>query len=221
MAFVSEKMALVVENLTLRRGERTILRALSFSAEPGVALLLTGPNGSGKTTLLRALAGLLAPSDGSIGLMGSVDPTPEDMAERCHFVGHLNAVKSSLTVAENAEFWARYLGGHLAGVGPALERFRLADLGSIPAGYLSAGQKRRLGLCRLLLAPRTVWLLDEPAVSLDTASQGLLAAAVNEHLARGGIVVAATHQPLGFTPARELQLGGDMAAGSAAETQAL
>lgn len=213
-------MALVVENLTLRRGERTIFSGLSLRAEPGEALLLTGPNGSGKTTLLRALASLLDPSEGRIWLSGGHGGPDDDMAAHCHFVGHLNAVKASLTVTENAVFWSGYLGGPAAGVGPALERFRLADLGSVPTAYLSAGQKRRLGLVRLLLAPRTVWLLDEPAVSLDAASQGLLAIAVNKHLSQGGIVVAATHQPLGFTPARELRLGSDTAARSGAETQA-
>lgn len=212
-------MALVAENLTLRRGERTILADLSLRAEPGEALLLTGPNGAGKTTLLRALAGLLGAGDGRIGLSGPAGGLDEDVAGRCHFVGHLNAVKASLTVAENGAFWAAYLGGPAAGVAPALEQFRLTDLGAVPAAYLSAGQKRRLGLCRLLLAPRTVWLLDEPAVSLDTASQGLLAVAVNEHLATGGIVVAATHQPLGFTPSRELRLGDRMPAGSVAGVQ--
>lgn len=202
-------MALVAENLTLRRGERIILSGLSFRADAGEALLLTGPNGAGKSTLLRALAGLLPPANGRVGLIEEGAEVRDVLAEHCHFFGHLNAVKSSLTVIENAEFWARYLGGPSSGVTLALERFHLSDLGAIAAGYLSAGQRRRLGLSRLLLALRPVWLLDEPAVSLDTVSQGLLAGVVNEHLARGGIVVAATHQPLGFAPSRELQLGGD------------
>lgn len=198
-------MALVIDSLTVKRGERTVLSRLSLSAEAGVALLLTGPNGAGKTTLLRTIAGLLPASQGSIRL-GSGTPS-EGIGEQSHFVGHLNGVKPALSVRENAAFWASYLGGPAQGVGPALARLGLAELAPIPASYLSAGQKRRLGLVRLLLAPRPLWLLDEPAVSLDLASQRLLAGIVNSHLAQGGIVIAATHQPLGFEPARSFALG--------------
>ncbi len=203
-----EPMTLVAENLSIRRGERTILSGVSFVVAAGHALILTGPNGAGKTTLLRTIAGLLAPAGGSLRLDGARDAatTGDAIAEHCHFVGHLNAIKPALSVIENAEFWASYLGGPADGVMAALERFRMADLASVQAGLLSAGQKRRLGLSRLLLAPRPVWLLDEPAVSLDTASQDLLAVAVNEHLAGGGIVLAATHQRLAFSPAGEFRL---------------
>ena len=200
-------MALVVDNLTLKRGERTIIDGLSFRAERGEALLLTGANGSGKTTVLRALAGLLVSDGGRIEFAGGADEGAHGIGEHCHFIGHLNGFRPALTVAENADFWADYLGGSRAGVTAALEHFRLAELAPIQSGYLSAGQKRRLGLARLLLAKRPVWLLDEPAVSLDTASQQLLAEAVGRHLAEGGIVVASTHQPLGFAPAREHRLG--------------
>jgi len=215
-------MALLIDSLLLRRGERTIIAGLTARAEPGEALLLTGPNGAGKTTLLRAIAGLLQPAAGSICLeprpAGSqaADDAPR-LAELCHLVGHLNAVRPALSVAENASFWAAYLGGPASGVLPALERFRLAELAAIEAAYLSAGQKRRLGLTRLLLAPRPVWLLDEPAVSLDAASRDLLADIANHHLAAGGILVAATHQPLGFAPARELRLGVRPVAADGAE----
>lgn len=200
-------MALHIENLTVSRGGRTILTGLSLSAEAGEAVLLTGANGAGKTTLLRAIAGLLPIVEGAIRLDEGVAEIGEGVGERCHFVGHLNGIKPALTVLENAAFWARYLGGPMDGVLRALEQLRMADLATIQAGYLSAGQKRRLGLTRLLVAPRPVWLMDEPAVSLDVASQALLADAVNRHLASGGIVVAATHQPLGFSPVRELRLG--------------
>jgi heme exporter protein A len=202
-------MALIVDNLTVRRGDRAILIGLSFRASRGAAMLLTGPNGAGKTTLLRTIAGLLPPSRGSIRLEGMTMDPDDGIAGQCHFVGHLNAVKPALTVRENAEFWANYLCGRTDQVIQALEHFRMADLASIQAAYLSAGQKRRLGLSRLLVAPRPVWLLDEPAVSLDTASQGLLAEAVNAHLAGGGLTIAATHQPLGFTPSSELRLVAD------------
>ncbi len=116
-------------------------------------------------------------------------------------------MKPSLTVAENATFWSRFLGGARDRLDAALETFGLVALRDIPAGYLSAGQKRRLGLARLLLAERPLWLLDEPTASLDSAAQEMLAGAVNAHLAAGGLVVAATHMPLGFDRARELHLG--------------
>jgi heme exporter protein A len=194
-------MALRIENLTVKRGERTILAALSLRVEAGEALLLTGPNGAGKTTLIRAIAGLLPMADGRIVLDGG--NSEASVGERSHYVGHLNGVKPALTVAENALFWARYLGGNEDDVTAALSQFRLSELAPIRAGYLSAGQKRRLGLSRLLVARRPLWLMDEPTVSLDQASQALLAAAVNHHLAAGGIVLAATHQALGFSPQRE------------------
>ncbi len=202
-----QAMALRIENLTVSRGGRTILAALSLSAEAGEAVLLTGANGAGKTTLLRAIAGLLPFAEGTIRLDEAKGEAGEEVAEYCHFVGHLNGIKPALTVIENAMFWARYLGGTEESVAGALEQLRMGDLAPIQAGYLSAGQKRRLGLTRLLVAPRPVWLMDEPAVSLDVASQALLADAVNRHLTGGGIVVAATHQPLGFSPAREHRLG--------------
>jgi heme exporter protein A len=144
-------------------------------------------------------------AEGSIALDGTGD-REAGVGEQAHYVGHLNGVKPALTVVENARFWARYLGGSETDVRSALAQFHLEELSPIRAGFLSAGQKRRLGLSRLLLARRPLWLLDEPAVSLDAANRELLAATINRHLASGGIVVAATHQPLGFAPARELAL---------------
>ncbi len=159
---------------------------------------------------MRAVAGLFPQSAGSIRLedQGKARSVPEES----HYFGHLNAVKSGLTVEENASFWCRYLGGETDLVFKALELFGLLALRDIPAGYLSAGQKRRLGLSRLLVAKRAVWLLDEPATSLDVASQAVLARIVNEHIARGGIVLAATHAPLGLAPATELSLAPRAAA---------
>jgi heme exporter protein A len=199
-------MKLIAEGLASIRGGRTLFASLSFAVGAGEALLLLGPNGSGKTTLIRTLAGLLAPAAGRVHLEGG--DAERSVGEQCHYVGHLNALKSSLTVEENATFWCRFLGGGRDGLDNALAPFGLAALRDIPAAYLSAGQKRRLGLARLLLAERPIWLLDEPTVSLDTAAQAALGGIVEGHLAKGGLVVAATHVPLGLSNARELHLGG-------------
>jgi heme exporter protein A len=182
--------------------------------DAGEALLVTGPNGAGKTTLLRTLAGFLRPVAGRIRLEGGAEDVT--IAEQCHYVGHVNGVKPSLTVAENAAFWSGFLGAAWGGtrgrLDGALEAFGLAALRDIPAGYLSAGQRRRAGLMRLVMADRPIWLLDEPTASLDDAAQAMLAGAVNRHLGGGGLVVAATHMPLGFDKARELRLGRAAAA---------
>ncbi len=202
-------MQLVAENLVLSRGGRTVVDGLSFRLGSGEALLLTGPNGSGKTTLLRALAGFLAPVSGAILLEEA--PQERERAELVHFVGHLDGLKSHLTVAENLAFWAAYLdeggGGRGGRLEAALERFDLAALADIPAGYLSAGQKRRLALARLGVAARPIWLLDEPTVSLDTASVALLVKAIADHVAGGGLAAIATHVPVALEPAREIRLG--------------
>lgn len=197
-------MRLVADNLALSRGDRRLIDGLSFAVGVGEALVLTGPNGVGKTTLLRALAGLIAPDRGTIRLDGAPDDTP--VGELAHYVGHANGVKPGLTVRENAHFWACFLGGDVATVESVLERVHLDDIAEVPAGYLSAGQKRRLGLARLLLAPRSLWLLDEPTVSLDATSQALLARLMQAHLDGGGLLVAATHTPLHLAKVRSLEL---------------
>jgi heme exporter protein A len=198
-------MRLIADNLSSVRGGRTLFSELSFAVEGGEALLLLGPNGAGKTTLIRMIVGLLAPAAGRISLDGG--DAELSLGEQCHYVGHLNALKSSLTVGENASFWCRFLGGGLDRIEAALASFGLAHLRDIPAAYLSAGQKRRLGLARVLLAKRPIWLLDEPTVSLDRAAQDMLTGAVDAHVAAGGLVVAATHAPLGFAKSRDLHLG--------------
>lgn len=202
-------MHLLVENLTLSRGERTIIRDLSFRVDRGGMLVLSGPNGSGKTTLLRAMAGLLPPDRGRIALADDKAATEDNRepGERCHFIGHLDGVKGVLTIRENAEFWADFLGGERDAIEPALERLGLLDMAPIQARLLSTGQRRRLGLSRLLLAPRPLWLLDEPTASLDAESRSAFAGLVSDYLQGGGIVVAATHVPLGIASARELRLG--------------
>lgn len=205
--FGSPRMQLIADQITAHRGGRAILSGLSFSIRSGESLLLTGPNGSGKTTLLRTIAGLNPPAAGAIRLEGGDDEL--DPAQQMHLVGHSNGIKASLTVRENLEFWERFLVDDdvAGGVDTAMHRLGLTRLEQIPSGYLSAGQKRRLGLARLLVAKRPVWLLDEPSVSLDEASRNALAGLIAEHVAAGGIAVAATHVPLGMTGARELRLG--------------
>lgn len=204
-------MRLIVENLVVRRGNRIVIDALSFEASSGEAVLLTGPNGSGKTTLLRSIAGFLTPENGQVSLEGG--PEEASPGEQSHYVGHANGIKSGLTAGENLRFWCDYLGGTADRaekrnrIDDALERMHLLALEDIPAGYLSAGQKRRLGLARLLVSHRPLWLLDEPSVSLDTASVALLSAIAKEHVANGGLAIAATHLPLGLENPRELRLG--------------
>jgi heme exporter protein A len=197
-------MKLIAEKLSATRGGRILFAGLSFSVAGGEALLVTGPNGAGKTTLLRTLAGFLTPETGQLRLDGS--GAEASIAEQCHYVGHANAVKLSLTVSENADFWGGFLGGGGDRRDAAFATFGLEALRDIPTGYLSAGQRRRAGLMRLVLAPRPIWLLDEPTSSLDRAGQEMLTDVVNAHLAGGGLVVAATHLPLGFDRARELSL---------------
>lgn len=201
-------MQLRAENLVLARGSRIIVAGVSFDVKYGQALQLIGPNGSGKTTLIRTLAGMMRPAGGTLHLDGGEADVP--LAEHCHYVGHLNGLKPKLSIVENLRFWGSYLSGATVSVerlNKALAAFDLGSLASIPAGYLSAGQKRRAALARLLTAHRPIWLLDEPSVSLDTGSTALLAQAIGAHLKAGGIVIAATHIPLGLTSPAVLDLG--------------
>lgn len=198
-------LALTAENLHIQRGGRAVIEAVAFVLNAGDAMILTGPNGAGKTTLLRAIAGFLKPSSGTMFL---VDGDPElTIGQQCHYAGHLDAVKSKLTVGENLTFWSDFCGGDTGTVTEALAAFDLEDLAHVPAAYLSAGQRRRLGLARLLAAHRPLWLLDEPTVSLDAASRERFAGIVAAHLRRGGIAIAATHVDLGLGTARQLRLG--------------
>ena len=187
------------------RGGREVFSHLDFEAISGEALAVTGPNGSGKTSLLRLIAGLLIPSDGAITLEGGdAELTP---AEQAHYLGHRDALKPALSVTENLDFWRDFLGGPVSDAGAALELVGLDHASHLPAAYLSAGQRRRLSLARRLAVQRPIWLLDEPTAALDAAGQVMFAKLMRDHLARNGLIVAATHGPLGIK-ARELKIGG-------------
>ena len=198
---------LTVTNLSCVRGEREVFRDLSFHVAPGDMLSLVGPNGSGKSSLLRQLAGLLEVTDGEINLDGAGED--QTVADVVLYAGHLDAVKAPLSVSENLSFWAAFYGVSATQVEPALEAFSLGHLGHLPAGVLSAGQKRRLGLSRLALIDRPLWLLDEPTVSLDTASIAALGDLMRSHLKTGGSIIAATHVDLGLEGTRVLDLSSN------------
>ena len=198
-------IGLAALNVSCQRGDRVIFRDVSFRLEPGEALLVTGPNGAGKTSLLRQIVGLLPLAAGDLRLEGaSADAA---LPELCHYVGHLNAVKTSLSVGENLAFWAEFLGANGARLAPALDAFGLAPLADLPAVLLSAGQKRKLALSRLFTAQRPIWLLDEPQTSLDAASLKLLDAAITSHLDGRGIAIVASHVALKTKFAKKIMLG--------------
>lgn len=203
-------VSLEASAIACERGQRTLFEGLSFALAPGEALLVRGPNGAGKTSLLRQLAGLLPLAAGTLSAPGADDDTP--LSELCHYVGHLNAAKSALTVEENLAFWVDFLGDGAGDLDGALGSFGLEDLANLPAGLLSAGQKRKLALSRLFAASRPIWLLDEPSVSLDTAAVKHLDAAIRAHLKGGGIAVVSTHVPLKTKFAHQLTLGLEEAA---------
>jgi heme exporter protein A len=195
---------IATRGLALARGERVVFADLSLAVPAGGALLLTGPNGAGKSSLLRCLAGLLPPLEGEVLWRGE-DAFADRSAHalRIRYAGHAEAVKPSLTVAENIAFWARLWGGEWHA---ALSAFGLADLADLPARVLSAGQRRRLALARLLLGRAELWLLDEPTVGLDAGAVARLGEVLARHRAAGGAVVAATHLPLPLPGAEEIAL---------------
>jgi heme exporter protein A len=206
-------MGLAVTDLACRRAGRRVLAGVSFELAAGPALALRGPNGAGKSTLLRALAGLLPLAAGVVTLDGlSLGADADAWADRVAYAGHLDAIKPQLTLAENLGFWAALFGARPGAVAAALAAADLAALADRPAYACSAGQKRRLGLARLLLAPRRLWLLDEPTVSLDAAATARFAAQVREHCAAGGMAIVATHVDLGLAGAGELPLAAPIAA---------
>lgn len=204
-------MRLVAEGLSAKRGEDLIFQDISFEIASGEALVVKGANGSGKSTLLRVLAGLLPAHSGAAKLLAAAHPV-ERVGEAAHYLGHRNAMKRELTVEENLSFWQSFFGDFAGGTGlPVIEAVEAVGLGGIahlPFGYLSAGQQRRMAMAKLLVSWRPVWILDEPTAALDAAAETMFAGLVTAHLARGGIAIAATHQPLGLEGVKELRMTG-------------
>jgi heme exporter protein A len=193
-------MTLTSQNIACERNGRVVFSDLSFCVSAGECAELRGANGAGKSSLLRLLAGLVPKSAGHVDWNGAVD-----FASQLHFIAHQDAMKTSLTVAENLQFWCDVMGG--PSIAAALQAFDLGALQNEPAQLLSAGQRRRLTLSRLFLATRPLWLLDEPMTALDAASQQILRGHVVAHLRAGGVVVAATHGDLGLSPQHLISLG--------------
>jgi heme exporter protein A len=200
-------MRLEANDLACRRGGRDVFAGISFSVEAGEALAIRGRNGAGKSSLLRMIAGLLRIASGALDLSGG---EPErTIAEQAHYLGHHDPLKPSLSVAENLRFWSRFLASGTApaaAVDTALATVGLDSLADFPAAYLSAGQRRRLSIARLVAVNRPLWLLDEPTSALDDAAQSSLSAIMRAHLAGGGIILAATHGGLGLEGIKELRL---------------
>ncbi|NKL57431.1 heme ABC exporter ATP-binding protein CcmA [Rhizobium leguminosarum] len=203
-------MHLTAEILAARRGEDLIFVNISFHLAAGEALVLTGKNGSGKSTLLRVVAGLLRPEKGTVIFHDEESPGGRHAGEVSHYLGHRNAMKNELTVAENLDFWRAFLGntGSAAAlsVEDATDAVGLSGITHLPFGYLSAGQQRRIAFAKLLVAHRPVWILDEPTAALDASADRLFADLIEAHLEKGGIVLAATHQPLGLRNSQELKM---------------
>jgi heme exporter protein A len=198
-------MRLIGSDLACRRGGREVFAGVSFRVAAGEALTISGRNGAGKSSLLRLVCGLLRVARGRLAIEGGDDELT--IGEQAHYLGHQDALKPSLSVAENLRFWAGFLGdgtGDLAGPLAAVGLDQLADL---PAAYLSAGQKRRLSIARLIAVKRPIWLLDEPTSALDVTAQQRLTELMRAHLGSGGLILAATHGALGLDNAQELRLG--------------
>lgn len=202
------------QDLSCVRGERLVFRGLDFRLGLGDALVLVGPNGTGKSSLLRMMAGLLRPAAGSLtwtetnGAPERVTEDPDVHAGRLHYVGHHDAVKPVLTVLENVRFWAGIRSGRVdaATLDAALGAFDIRHLSDVPGRFLSAGQKRRVNLARIIAAPAPLWLLDEPTTALDRASIGLLDDAIRAHRQGGGAVVLSTHADISLETATVLDL---------------
>jgi len=199
-------MRLVAENLEGRRGGEAIFSGIGFALSRGQALVITGPNGAGKSTLLRVVAGLLPRTAGRLSLEGGGEEFPS-VESACHYLGPDNAMKTALTVSENLSFWQAFFGRPHLSVMEALETVGLETIGHLPFGYLSTGQRRRVSIAKLMVSRRPVWLLDEPTSGLDRRSEAHFSELMRAYLADGGIIVAATHLPLGLEGVQELRMG--------------
>jgi heme exporter protein A len=197
-------LRLSIDHLACERGERRVFAGVSFTLGPGDALMVMGRNGAGKSSLLEILAGRLAPAAGRIRLEEAGERT---LPECLHYIGHRDALKSALTAEENLAFAKDFLGDPAASPAEALTVIGLAHALRLPVGFLSAGQRRRVALARLLVARRPLWLLDEPTAALDSGSQATLHRLLADHRATGGIVIATTHAPLALPGAQELTMG--------------
>ncbi len=197
-------MRLEAENLAGERGGETVFAGLSFALSAGEALVVTGPNGSGKSTLLRIVAGLLAPESGRVTLTERGAELP--VAAASHYLGHQNAMKPGLSVRENLAFWRDFNGAARLDVDAALEAVDLPGVDHIPFGYLSTGQRRRVSIAKLLVSHRPLWIVDEPTAGLDKASEARFAGLMRAHIGEGGMVVAATHIPLGLDDGKTLDM---------------
>jgi heme exporter protein A len=197
-------MRLSATDLACRRGGREVFAGVSFSVAGGESLTIRGRNGAGKSSLLRMAVGLVRIAGGRLALEGG-DPELT-IGEQAHYLGHLDALKPSLSVVENLRFWSDFLGAAAVDLGEPLRAVGLDALADLPAAYLSAGQRRRLSIARLLAVKRPLWLLDEPTSTLDAAAQMKLGEIMRAHLAGGGIMLAATHSPLQLEGTRELNL---------------
>jgi len=200
-------MKLVVENLSVVRGEDQIFSALSFDIKAGQALIIRGANGVGKSSLLRALAGLLVPESGEIRLDDrDAEFADVPLGELCHYLGNDNAMKGAMSVQENLHFWQNFAGQPHLDIDDALDMVGLDGLQTVPFSHLSTGQRRRIGIARLLVSYRPVWLLDEPVSGLDAQSEDQFSQLMKAHLEEDGIIVVATHVPLGLDQAVQLNM---------------
>ncbi|MBR1170159.1 heme ABC exporter ATP-binding protein CcmA [Bradyrhizobium liaoningense] len=204
---ITQRCHLLIEDFSVTRGERVVFGGLSFRLGSGEIAEVTGPNGAGKSTLLRAIAGFLPLGSGRMSWAESEATDSAPLVERLHYVGHLDGLKSALTARENLEIGLGILGrGRLSPL-EALDHLELAHVLDLPVGFLSAGQRRRVALARLVISGRPLWLLDEPLTALDRHARALLRAIVADHLRSGGLVLAATHEPLGLPETIQVRLG--------------